>query len=317
MAKTVLWIELITLLAGCSTTVFRRDGFFHLKSDFAIHFDDPDNVVFINEDWRVENYTHGDDYKSFNRKKGRAYYGTVYVDRDDNGTTEPEKVYFSDLELQHRHNNGAIWVTTQDMLEKHELVGLDVLLRNMTESLSGTENMVYIDALGSRTIETQRFATEILEIHRIQFGPYEAAIATISFANLDQLRLNKNHRSRLVRIAIAKIDGTVRKSKRDSQGRVISSVDGPGKRLMIVGYSNSPEYFEESLPDFERFLELIYFKKGEQWIGVQLAPQVSEPEFEALGPTEEGSQSPVAPTAAPAASVTGEVGSEAAADGGP
>jgi len=289
MTKLFMSLGMILALTGCAAnpTRFRDDGLYHDKFDYSIVFSDPDNRVFIGDEWYIDNYQYLEREKKFERKKGAAYSGRVYVDRNDDGSPERERAFFCDLELRHRRNNGMIWISTTELPKKFNETHLDVFLRNYIESLAGAIRVRTGSALGFHSIKVREFATQILEQEQSLLGPYEAVSATITRADLHQLRLDANHVSLRARIVLIRIDGMVRIGGRKgetkvwpAQRRVDPVTEVPGKILMMIGYSNSKEYFDEGLSDFETFLNSISFKKGEKWIptGYTPAPQKPEPE---------------------------------------
>ncbi|MCP4674596.1 MAG: hypothetical protein GY854_03580 [Deltaproteobacteria bacterium] len=245
-------------VVGCATVEFRDDGFYNLKQNYIVKFNDPENGTFVGDQWAVDNYKYTDKKPSHRKRKdGLDYRGSIFFDWDENGTAEKYKEYFTDLELRHKRTSASIWITTRGLTPKCNETDLSVFLKNYIESLSGeVSTSSAVDVFGHAIERTRKYATMVTNKRSRMFGPYEAVEATITRANLDQLQIDKEHLSSKLQILITRIDGTT-KIESLTQG---SPVEAPGKVLMIIGYYSAPEHFDAGLPEFEKFLSLIYFK---------------------------------------------------------
>jgi hypothetical protein len=270
MYRAVICLISVACLTSCAPAVkFSGDGFHHEKNKYSIRFTDPQDQRFIDKNWDVDNFAcnrYNDTQPCrFERKRGQAYYGRIYMDRNNDGTLEQGRGYFSDLVLRHRITDGRLWISTRDLPEKHSENKLDVFLDNYIESLAGTSRVLMGDALGYYSVETRKYATMVSERQSCGFGPYEAVMATVGIADLDQLRLDENHRVGKLRLLIVKIDGMVDQwiSTKRNQWDVTKEGMSPGKIVMITGYYNTPPYFDNDLKDFYAFLKQFVFDNAQ------------------------------------------------------
>ncbi len=181
--------------------------------------------------------------------------------RSGNGVLSEEKTYFYDLELKNRKTSGSIWVNSFGLPSRMKKTLLDVFLHNYAESISGSNFWLSRGVIGKRPAqETNTYATQVVEKRNISFGPYKALIATISIANIDQLRMDPNHRHGVIRIMIMRIRGTYEHmTKSSEQGVTVNRKTKYKNGFLVIGYFNSPEYYETNIQDYYKFLGQFRF----------------------------------------------------------
>lgn len=303
----VLFVGLLVAGAlGCAGAVAELDankGLVHQKCDLVIHFKDASDREFIDEHWAIDNWrkylkqTASSKTDAFARKDGRDYLGRIRIDMNNDGNAEVYPIYFSDLELTHKENNGYIWVNARELPEHLGSTKAEVFLRNYAESLSGTEFQPRNGAFSVSGGASRGFATKIIEEDKIEFGQWSGVIATIEVARLEQLRLDPEHRYGFVRVLFVVIDPFEKMFD-----EMASSLPRSGKGLLMVGYFNSPDYFRENLEDFYEFLG--QFSVGGKRVrpnfdellaaDKEVASAPGEPAQDEAPPGEDGAQQPEA-----------------------
>jgi hypothetical protein len=201
---------------------------------------------FISADWRVENFT-----ADGSAKTGADYDTWLYVDVDgDDEDERMERASYYDLRLEHRRNNGSIWVRTFPVSEVTDGKALTVLVQNYVENIAAAGYFTAgISEAGAVSVEERRFATRILDTEATSIGGHDAAAVLFDVANVNQLQMSLSARSARALVFI---------SRTPFRYRVRTAL---GVRewpvLMLVGFANAPDDFDASLPDFQRFLGAI------------------------------------------------------------
>ncbi len=202
--------------------------------------------TFISADWPIENFTPDDSPKS-----GADYDTFRYVDVDDDDQDEQiERASYYDLRLEHRRNNGSIWVRTFPVSDVTNGKALTVLVQNYVENIAAAGYFTAgINDAGAVSVEERRFATRILDTEATSLDGQDAAAVLFDVANVNQLQISRSARSARALVFI---------SRTPFRYRVRTAL---GVRewpvLMLVGFANAPDDFAASLPDFQRFLGAI------------------------------------------------------------
>lgn len=168
------------------------------------------------------------------------------MDANDNGRFRRTKpVALNDLVLEHRLHNGRIWMRAFPISELRRDADLEPMVRNYVDLAAGPTVVLNVTR-NELTLSEQRWATRLLKLERCSLGGKKAVTADFELANADQLRLWPEARTRMVRLVLVRTGyeydlGTRR--------------DFPS--LLLFGYSNRPEEFEQGLTDFEAFLSRV------------------------------------------------------------
>ncbi len=164
----------------------------------------------------------------------------------------------NDLVLNHKKNDGQMWVSTRPLTPKNRDKNLEVFTSHYIESLAGTFSFRSYSPLLERVRVEKGFATRVIARSEGKLGPYAAVMIDIEVADLDQLQLDENHRTAILRVLFAKIPGRVW----SYNNRSFALEERSGKNLLFCGYYNTPKYFKQNLLDFKKLLEsIVFFKK--------------------------------------------------------
>lgn len=205
---------------------------------------------FISDEWRVESHeTNGDEIGR--KKDADDYVYRLQFDIDGDGRDEDlGYAYYYDLRLDHRRNNGRIWLRTFPVPDSARDRDLSVLVQNFVENIAA--NGYFTADVRERehvTVEERRYATQVLDTQRVSVSQHEAAAVMFDVANVNQLQMSASARSARAMVVMA----------RTPYHYVIRN--GAGGRswpiLMLIGYANAPADFDAGLPDFQRFVQAI------------------------------------------------------------
>jgi hypothetical protein len=243
--------------AGCvamDVGIQRYQGLVNETVQYKIPFTNQEKQLFLDEDWRIDNFRveHSAFADRWIEMNGGDYRGDILVDREDTGVELRETVRYFDLRLVHRKTNGVIWISSIELAPKQADQELGVLLDSYLETLSGNE-FHFVRDLGPEVRGTERrFAATLQDRRESRVGAHPALDATISVANLDQLKLDPTHRHAQLRVVLLKVPCPRRASTLHGK-RFVPPV------LVVVGYRNAPAYFERNLADFDALLGKITF----------------------------------------------------------
>ena len=258
MTRYVIWFFLTLSLTGCATTGFHSDGFVYKERGYAIQFTYPSIRAFIDENWKVDNFSYDYSFHEYRRKKGIEYYGDISVDRNNDGAPEIEKDYFCDFVLRHINTNGMIWVFTRDITPWQSTMSFDSVIDNYIKTVSGPERRLCGDVFGYQKVEPS-FAVTVLEKTESKIGPYSATTITLAVGELNERSPDDKYAIGKIRVHFVVIDGTIEQWVKTPEVGTLKSM--PGKILMTVGYFNTLEFFDKHLSDHNAFLSLISFQK--------------------------------------------------------
>ncbi len=156
-----------------------------------------------------------------------------------------------DLLLKHLRHNGQLWIQVVKLDEEHLEMPPGVLARNFVENLAGGSWSIRLD--GRRFVGREvRWASYLVDEQSSQVDGQPAHIVLVDVANVDQLQMDENARS--ARAAVALIRGPVFRVERSGE-RVRR-----WPQLLIVGYANAPEEFNDDIDAFEQLLRSIHFE---------------------------------------------------------
>jgi hypothetical protein len=240
-------------LSACGTPSqvrFETDGLHYESGPLAVRFRDPARFAFLQGSWRIENWVlKGSD--ELTRRYGDGFEGDLLIDLNGNGRAERCPGFFTDIELRNLETEGAIWAFMRELPEFRRNVSIDVLLDGYVDGFTYEvrSRTGALDFWGVSRTTTRSYAARILSREQVKFGPYDAVMATIETANLEQMKLDPQSRAGYLRILVARIPGF--QTNLMSQSMLFPH---SGVGILTVGFFDGPAYFKKGLPDFEAFL---------------------------------------------------------------
>jgi hypothetical protein len=184
-------------------------------------------------------------------KDGASYKAQLAFDEDGDGRQDASKEeYLFELRFESLTDEGAIWIRNIPVSRDMRMMRLPVLMTSFVESLAGGEyESVRLEPNRSLTLE-KRFASTLVSSQPCQLAGLECVLGTIELADVDQLRLSPQHRSRKLQVLIARTRFTY-----------VSAMDGAYPVYLVAGYSNRPAQFDAGVPAFQDLLNRIVIEK--------------------------------------------------------
>lgn len=269
------WVKVVRALgaglfavvaSGCAvSTTTAGPALVHPSLPYATAYEDTKTKSVLGDDWILENYrtasTASDGTATLERKEGYTLDYELDFDNDDK-TDMSVTLPMPDLLFLSRRTNARIEVSTV-LLDQR--LG-DKELQNLLESLlaAQTGSRARIVAAGKReAISVQkRYASRAVEVSEASLGPHKGLVATVERADLDQVELDANARSRRSRLFLLRApfdyyavesqifttDGAPSKPPKTHRYRV----------LLIVDYENSAAEFDAQYPDFVKLMNKLH-----------------------------------------------------------
>lgn len=189
-------------------------------------------------------------------------------DLDEDGVADKQSVRPRyDIQLDHPQTGGAIWLRTFPVSPRYQNRDLVVMLREYASELSGARYQVErLDGLhglhGVVRVSERRIAVRVIAINRAMIAGSQAAAATIELADVDQLRMDANHRLARARIVMADVGYQERHVLRSRNLEATFPV------VATLGYVNSPENYNALLGDFQAFVARVRLSRNGPTRGV-------------------------------------------------
>ena len=214
--------------------------------------------------WRLDNYHL--ERGEWVQKHQAPYVTTYGLDSAGDGTTDYTFDRFTyALRYEHRVHAGVIWLRD---------IPISVTLRNKDLRVLMQD---YIAAVAGATYETVRLGTNTLQITErrqapvvIEQGPVTVAgqpayAATIDVANLDEVRVSPDARSRRVQLVLMHAPQDDYSDKASGKAFVCPVI-------VLAGYSNLPADFQIGVGDFHDMLGRLTIA-GASGLTFELAPE--------------------------------------------
>lgn len=240
------------LLSGCGPTLyaaFSDSGYKHTEYGYSVSALSK-GPTFLPSYWQIDNFYY-DRRHDLVPKKGADYEVEVYVDWDKNGENDDiGEFYTYDLRFTHTRNAGVIWLRTIPISPSLRNKELRVMAQSYVESAAATYYEVV--QLGGRLYYSSKektYATKIVGRATGTVAGQEAYSVTVDVADVQQLKLSPT--SRKERVLLVLIRTPFEFKDRSATGNFAIPV------LMIAGYSNLVEDFDEWLSDFQQFVSRI------------------------------------------------------------
>jgi hypothetical protein len=236
----------VTLCSGCSPGrgSLAPEGYHQTLYGYEVR---SESGSVLGSDWLLD--SHQDD----GREKSEGIYKTSYeIDWQDTGRYSPEEQLTYDLRFRHRATNAVVWLTTFPVSTTLAETKLNVQMHDLVDRMAGGRFEI-AELKPESVVREARFATKIVAEGPATLAGKEAKVATIDIANLDQLKLDVNHRQERVRIVLAR---TPFKHHVAAHKRELPV-------YMIAGYASEPAEFDAQAPALETLLGRIVIQ-GQQ-----------------------------------------------------
>jgi hypothetical protein len=238
---------------------FGRLGYQQPEYKYEISYVDPNTQSVMTADWRLDNY-YSDFQKNLVLKTDDIYEGEFEFDLDGDGKfdkTETLPVY--DLRYVHLRTAGLIWLRSLPVSQYDGNKELSVFLQDYLDAVAGSGFAVVRIGRGVAVGAEKRYAPRLISSTRATVAGKEALVAIIEIANVDELMVSPNARRQQVKLVLVRsgfvhplehIVGTA------GQGAISkTTVNFPV--IMIAGYANQPEFFNQNLAEFDDLVNRI------------------------------------------------------------
>lgn len=239
----------LALLANChrgEVGVFSATGYTDPEYGYLVHYANPALRALMPPDWEFDNlYVDG---RRIRARTGADYQSTLFLDVDQDGTEDNlGKVQTFDLRFKHRKTAGVVSLRTipidLDMRDKE----LRVMLGSVVESISGSGyETIQLEGNLYLANKEHRYAAKVLSASKAVLAGNEAYAAVVDVSNVDRLRVDPKAVDVRAMIVLARTGLAYAHT---------AKVKFPV--LMMASYTNAPEDFDASLPDFKGLLGRI------------------------------------------------------------
>ena len=216
-------------------------GFHRADVPYDLLFKNEKTLELINRDWIISNWHAGEGDAEPERRSGPNFQGFTLTDYNGDGTAERQYGYYSDVELRNRKNDGAIWISVEGLNARNSEKDLAVFVGDYVEGLSGEDFGLRRTRWGWIKADAKTFAAALIGSKRMRLTGMDAIVATIGVANVERLALDPGHRFGFIRVVLIRVPGKFVQYFDDFG----TMTDETG--LMMIGYFNSPEFFEADL----------------------------------------------------------------------
>lgn len=236
---------LCVLLSACggglSEGYFGADAFYHSAFPYRVRFAQDQSL--LGEDWVLDNF-YADARGRQRAKDTGAYVGKVRIDLDGDGEAERlVEVPIYDVKLVHRRTDAVMWMSTIPLASRWAQTDLSVVAASYVEAVSGVGYVV--TDLG---VAAQRgYSTRVISERALTLWNRPAYEFTFEVANISQLELSEESRTRMVRILLV----------RPPYGWQLERRKPEVPMLMVLGVSTLPDQFASSVPSFERLVNQV------------------------------------------------------------
>lgn len=233
----------------------------HPTFPYAVVYDDPVGKSVMGDEWKLETYRRQKQHESVEllRKKGNdATYEFDF--NDDDRTDARATLPMPDLLFVNKRTNARLEVSTillDVLLERKEL---RVLLDDVVQGGNGTRSLFVGFGRAAAGVQ-KRFGSRLVDSQLAKLDGKAGLVATIEYANLDQLELDPDARSRRTRLFLVRAPFDYYATRGGSDARYHRY-----RVLMLVEYSNTPEDFEEQYPEFLRLMSKLHLVGDERML---------------------------------------------------
>lgn len=247
--RTGVLALLLAPACGLQSGTFGPQGFHHSRYDYAVRYADASTRRMMPAGWRLDNYrqtSSGLVAKNAGFYKSSFEFDTNRDDRPDSVDTVPT----FDLRFDHERTGAVVWLRTIPAPSYDNSQALYMLSRDYLAGVSAVGVELAQFGLPGTTGEKQ-FVVQVLETRRAQLAAREALAMTLEVANLSELKSSTKAQRKRVRLVLARAGLTHRTPAGDAEFPTV----------LVAGYANQPEFFQQQLSEFHAFLERIVLEE--------------------------------------------------------
>jgi hypothetical protein len=197
--------------------------------------------------WRLDNF-YGKELPN-RPKETEPYMTDLAFDWNGDGRYEEQRREFAYLlRFESRLNDGVAWLRGIPVSTDLADMDLSALMTKFGDALSGANYETMTLNREVRVITEAHYASVITASAGCKWAGLECVTAAIDLANVDQLKLDPTHRSRRLRVVIARTPFRYEPSAVSSNAYPV---------YLFAGYANLPANFEAGLPDFLSLLQRV------------------------------------------------------------
>lgn len=241
------------------------EGFHHVTYDYSV-LSDPRAGDLLSRDWRLDNYVPSEEGLG-EPKEGDDYVAEIGLDSDGDGEYETRvKIPTFDLLYKHRRNDGRLFLSTIPISQYDSERELSVMLRDLVGRASHGGRVTYDFTRGTARASGE-MASRILTSRPVTVSGYPAHEVIFEVANVQQLELTPDARWVRSHIVIVRTDFVFTRNQLGPAFRVptIGRSIPTGTFypvLMVIGYSNHPDEFDDHHPEFRDFVSRVRLSDG-------------------------------------------------------
>ena len=224
----------------------------------------------LGQGWLIDNFYTSPRTGRLEPKTADIYLTKYELDLNGDGKVDLKTdAPTYDLRYTHRQRASVIWLRTFPLPKNLEETELRVLMRQFVDEIAGAGYEAVRLSPERSVVTERRYAAEIVDQSEARLAGLPAYVATIDVANVDQIKLTPSTRHTRVQVVIEHTPFGYTVSP-PNIGQVTYPV------LMMAGYSNLPEDFDQDVDTFRRFLGQIDVA-GQHGFGVTATPAATAP----------------------------------------
>ncbi|MEM9189847.1 MAG: hypothetical protein AAGF12_11765 [Myxococcota bacterium] len=234
-----------------ATGAFRADGFYHSEYAYRVPYAPGNGQALISSDWQLDNFDTPIYRPDPSPKRSDDYFHTLAIDDDGDGVADVQRrVPLYDLRWIHRRHDATMWVRTFPLSRVHADRELRTLVQAYVDQVAGAGYVrVELGPNLTAVLEDRRYATRIVDMVHLPVADRDAFGVTFDVARVEQLQMQQSARSERVRIVLLRT------------GETWSSGNQEHPVLMLLGYANLPQDFDQDLPGFVQLLNQVDFSE--------------------------------------------------------
>jgi hypothetical protein len=235
---------LFALSCGLQSGTFGPQGFHHSRYDYEVRYADASAQRIMPAGWRLDNYRQT---ASGLAAKNTGFYKTSFefdINRDERPDTIDAVPTF-DLRFEHKQTGGVVWLRT---IPAPTYDGTQALYMLSRDYLAGVSLVGYeLAQFGQQGTGEKHFVVQVLETRPAQLAALESLAVTIEVANLTELKASASAKRKRVKLVLV----------RAGLNHRVPATDADFPTVLVAGYANQPEFFQQHLAEFHAFLERV------------------------------------------------------------